>query len=411
MRAEQETSKVMDDYTQRATAFLLDSLKDPASDDHASLEDCWNIISRLETAADFKQPIEQQVAQAQGRPGFELLSAWIVVNPAAASDYIRAELGKGNAAVLQSLIRQPQLGTALLLETDITNRSVDFDDATLLLLRNWGGVDPQLLPVYEALARSTEPDISLRAIGYLLSLDKATDEQLANLRSAIGDETQHFMAAMEGGKISADPRLSTAFIPRVRDVALGELDPGLAWEMQPYFSAYALAYIPGSEAQVIRSRLLGAANPDLRWQARFGQLMQGDPTSFHEAMLSEGVLSPYILKCLGPPEAVHPELLPWYEKAIAQSEEAQRFQLVSQLNRYNEHSSNPELRRLVLGLLEDNSSLVRGQAWLLAAQFGFLGRRAEAAKLLASDTEQAFVKAAAACYLLKGNDGSPAFGS
>ena len=51
-------------------------------------------------------------------------------------------------------------------------------------------------------------------------------------------------------------------------------------------------------------------------------------------------------------------------------------------------------------LIVDDSALVRGQAWLLAAQFAYPGRRLEAAAVLSSDEEMAPVKAAAACYLL-----------
>ncbi len=397
---EQESSASIDKYGQQAVDYLKASLREPGSADHASLEDCWSIISRLPDASPFARQIEQQVTTAAPALEFELLDAWVATNPQAALEYVRAQCAEGNPAVLQALIRHPQEGLGLLLELNLSNQSVDFNDATLLLIRSWGTPDQQLLPVFQALATSADPNISLRAIGYLVQLDAASDEQLEQLKQAIRSETEHFMAAVEGGKISRSEQLATAYIPRVKDAPLGEADPELGWDMQPYFSAYALAYIPGTEARLIRTRLMDAANLDLRWQARFGELMQGHPASFQQAMLSEGVLSPFVLKCLAPPEAMHPDLLPWYEKAIAQAPEAQRFQLVSQLSRYNEHASDSALRELVLGLLDEDSSRVRGQAWLLAAQFGYTGRRVEAAGLLASETEQAPLKAAVACYLL-----------
>ena len=400
----QGTGSIHDEFSLQAEAYLLDSLRDPAAEDHASLDDCWNIISRLPQADAFKAQLEQQVAQSQTQPGLELLSAWLASNPQAATEYVRGQLKEGNAAALQSLIRHPDIGKQLLLELDLSNQTVDFNDAVLLLIRSWGNPDPGLLPAFEGLAAAPEPVISLRAIGYLLRLGAGSEQDLKRLRDAISNDNENFVAAAEAGKISADERVATAFIPRLVNVALGEPDPELDWKSQPYFSAYALAYIPGSEAKLIRTRLLDAVNLDIRWQARFGELLQGDPASFQEAMLSEGILSPYIQKCTGPPEAAHPDLLPWLEKALAQATEVKRFQLASQLNRYNEHSSDPVLRKLVLGLLEDESSAIRSQGWLLAGQYGYLGRRVEAAGLLESSTEQASVKAAAACYLLLGSD-------
>ncbi|MCB1216284.1 hypothetical protein KDL44_02765 [bacterium] len=400
VRAEHEQAQALDADSQRARDFLLQSLREPAEEDHATLEDCWSVISRLTDSKAFEAKIASQVAESGTQPGVELLSAWLATDPAAASDYVLEQISAGNAAALQALIRFPELGKPLLLKLDLTEQSVDFQDALLLLIRNWREPGQEMLPVFKQLAGSPEPDISLRAIGYLIRLDNASEEQLSTLREAIRTEKEHFAAAVEGGKISRDPGLATAFIPRVQDVKMGEPDPEEAWKVQPYYSAYALAFIPGTDASVIRLNLLNASNTDLRWQARFGELLQGHPASFQQAMLKEGVLSPGLLRCLAPPEAVHPDLLPWYAKAIEQSEGSQRFQLVSQLSRYNEHASEPELRELVLGLLDDDSALVRGQAWLLAAQFAYPGRRLEAAAVLSSDEEMAPVKAAAACYLL-----------
>ena len=400
VQSEHETSVPADAPTEKAVDFLKSSLREPLVDDHVSLEDSWNIISRLPDATPFKSLIDQQVAQAGGSPGVQLVSAWLVTDPEAAKQYILTEARADHAAALQPLIRFPEIGTDILQELDLSEHSVDFQDACLLLVRNWIEPSEDLVGTFEQLAASPEPNISLRALGYLLRFGRASDEQIDTLRQAIRSEDKFFAAAAEGAKISRSEALATAFVPRLQEVPMGELDPERQWQSKEFYSAYALAYIPGRDATVIRLNLLNATINDLRWQARFGELMQGSPASFEQAALEEGVLNPELLACLVPPEAMHPALLDWYEKAFRQADEPLRFQLVTQLSRYNEHASEPKLRELVLGLLDDESSLVRGQAWLLAAQFAYSGQRLDAAALLESATEQGPVKAAAACYLL-----------
>jgi hypothetical protein len=357
-----------------ALEFIRQALAKPATDGQAPLGPVWNTIARLAgtpqaaALAPLRETISQQAAAGGEAVPPQLVGAWLAVEPKPAQQFIRAKLKNGQYTYLQALACSPALLRQELARLDLTKLPLDCAQLTLELLRR-AGVTKDDASLLKQLARHASPQISLRAIGYLKALGACTPQQEQTLLAGVASKDQTvYVAALEGVKCSGAEGYADKLVPLVATVEMGDEDAAAKKDPRVLYAAYALAYLPGQQAELMRSNLLGARDPQVRWQARLGELLHGQPKYWNDAVDLFGCANKDLCTALQPPEALDPALLPLYAKA-AQAEDVQvRVQAAQQLARYTTSGERGQAAGLLAQLAVDNDPQVAAAAFDSAAQ-------------------------------------------
>ncbi|MCC7477758.1 hypothetical protein IT575_04805 [bacterium] len=168
------------------------------------------------------------------------------------------------------------------------------------------------------------------------------------------------------------------------------------------YTMYALAFLPGEQADLLRGRLVDAPDPNVAWHARLGELLAGRPEPWDSALERDG-FSHQVWMALQTREAASPLLLKTYEKGASSEAGADRVDTARQLERFkllDPSALGAEDNRLV-ALLElltkDALDPVRQMAWFSAAELRVPRLGAEARRIVQTDSEPPVLRLAA-CY-------------
>jgi hypothetical protein len=358
-----------------ALDYIRWAAKLPAPDGAPPASLVWNAVARLAgygSSTALLQPLEPllqgHIDAAPGGISPQLAGAWLAVSGQPGYSFIADKLAAGQYSYLQPLQFDAAAARGLLATLPLADMPGDAATQALEILRGHGIIadDAGLL---KQLARHEAPAVSLRAIGYLDSFEMATAAQLAELKRALASaDIAEYVPALEGVKCSGKAEWANDLVELVAGAQLGAEDPETEPRPQVLYAAYALAYLPGSQAQLMRQRLVGAASPVVRWQARLGELMHGEPQLWHDAVDVLGVDSPGMWQALAPPEAHHPALLATLERAAEEGSAQSRLQAVQQLPRYNEPEVRGRVTALLKTLAQDEDTAVRAMALVGTAQ-------------------------------------------
>jgi hypothetical protein len=339
----------------------------------------------------------------------EVVAAWLATQPEAAEKHVLLAARSGNDAVLLALRCFPERGRAVLTQLAGPGAPAAKHGLTaaqgnraLELLREWGSAQPGDAPLLRLLAE-LEPRVAYRAEGYLLRLQPDDEAALGELDSAIRSARgNELTAAIEGARIAGDARLAAALVGLAAQAKLGPERiapaPGAAAAGKPgadaggqagrpadgasanapappnspggpsespsvVLAAYALTYMPGDQAELVRTKLLGAVEPLLRWQARLGELLHGNPRPWQQALREQGADGRALWLALEPQEARDPALLDTYKLAAVSAGPDVRGRAARQLNRYGEQQSERTVGRLLARLVRDEVPAVCEAAW------------------------------------------------
>jgi hypothetical protein len=256
----------------------------------------------------------------------------------------------------------------------------------------------------QQLAQSSEPRTQLRAIGYLCALGQASPKQVALLKEALrSDRINSLSAAAEACRICRDPALAAVLVNPAALIPLG--DAPLAGGAQPestgLYASYALAYLPGDQAKLLRTKLLDAADKRIRWQGRLGELLHGDIKPWYDAVLAADPGDPDMWLTIQPESVADPALLLTYKKTADAADPEVRLRTAQHLNRYGAAASDRLVGEILAKLIADEVPEVAAQAWHSAAVIRLPGR-GNAAQLAVDDAAQpATVRLAAAFYVMR----------
>ncbi|MBN2082656.1 hypothetical protein JW859_10695 [bacterium] len=392
-------------YPAVARDYLFACLQHPTESGYPPLGPAWQLLGQLrhcssdpELAA-LNRRVTGMVEAAGGEPVPELATAWLAVEPEQATEFIAAKLAADAEGYLDALAYRPEIALAIFADTDPLALSAAGQLYLVRMLVAWRPLSADYLPLLTKLAQAEAPKARLQAIGMLIPLGSASDEQWQELWHAGHDGGADMEAAVEGIRLSGDGGFADALVPHAAKARLGE-----AQESKPQhevlYAAYALTFLPGEQAQLMRRKLLAAADPTVRWAARLGELLHGTPRPWEEAVAAEGATVPALLVALQPKQVVHPDLLPTYTLLAGQPDASLRIMVASHLNRYTPYTSYPAAAELATGLAADTAPEVRAAAWLAIAELGLPDLGAEAAAIVADETQSGEVRLAAAAYLM-----------
>lgn len=382
-------------WPKEAIAYLQRSLEQPGVNGNSALGPVCQVIAQFPQALDDPafSAVREAVLHWRGQMGesvaSEIVSAWLCIEPSPASDHIVQRIAKGDEAVMQALRHHATQGRAILGRVDQTKLTPQQANRVMELLRFWGGAEPGDKQLLENLAQR-DPVVAWRAFGYLLKLEPENQtyfEKLdASIRTAAPDQLP---AAMEGAKISGCPKLADALVQYVAHAKLGPewIEPSTSAngdlpgkgkaatakqditnapqhdDRKVLLATYALAYLPGEQAQYARRKLLEAEDPLVCWQARLGELLHGDKQPWQDAVRGQGVEQSSMWVALEPPEAWDAALIPMYAKAGQSKDALTRGKTALHLNRYVSCQSDKTIAAVLSRLAADDAPEVREAAW------------------------------------------------
>ncbi len=500
-------------YPDAEIKFLQAALDKP-TDGYPALANTWSVIASLPwpqpaasgslqeqlTATVRKQYVE---ASAAGKPPPELLAAQLALLPGEGEAAIKSALDSQQWVQLQSLRFNAEVGHRLLRGADVQRMSPAAASICLNLLREWGSVDTADRPWLEVLSENEDPNVALRAAGWLLRLSLAPDaadkdsaekwrKQLGTAVREKSSDIRVMAAAGEGIRISNDAKMADALV-NLADKALSSVpgqipekekssgsphghmgtagafhdegmgsdaasdsassagksaeDQSAAANPNPHGSAgkgdavkaadagkgkdsdkdkgkdsgkpkvdpksgqtsfeilytmYALCFLPGEQASLLRQKLLEAKDPNVAWHARLGELLAGNPEPWNTALEQEGFSYQFWL-ALQTREAVSTELLSTYEKAATSEESSYRIDVARQLERFADlgpegiGAEDNRLVALLQLLTKDSLDPVRQMAWFSAAELRPRELGPEARRIAESAGEPPVLRLAA-CY-------------
>jgi hypothetical protein len=395
------------EYPAAPVAYIVDSLRQPASASFPPLESSWLAIARLEHLAESASaaPLRDEILAMRDAAGGDVLpqlaAAWLAVDPAGAQDFIAGRLAEGRSAYVNSLVYSPAAALRIMTAAELDAYDDQLQLRLVRLLVQWHPLGVEFAPLLERLAASDSEAVRLQAIGLLLATDSDRQAEREQLWEAIRDRDSPISAAAEGIKLSRSPQLADALVPLAATVRLGEEDPEADKQKNEVYAAYALAYLPGEQAGLMRRKLLGAVDPTVRWAARLGELLHGDTGYWTLAADRAGIDDAQLWLALEPADVVHPDLLPTLRKAARQGAPQTRLRAAQQLNRYADYASNPAVGEVLADFITDANPAVSAAAWMAA---GWLARDQfadQAAGLLDSSELPAEVRMAVAYYLMR----------
>jgi hypothetical protein len=381
-------------WPQEALAYLQQSLEHPTAEGNSPLGPVCQVVAQFPQAGTDPAfaAVRQAVLRWRGQMGesvaSEIVAAWLAIEPGPASDQIVKRIAKGEDAVFQGLSSDAAAGRAVLERVDQAKLTPIQASRVLDLLRIWGGAQAKDKKLLEVLAKR-EPVIGWRALGYLVKLFPEDETYFKKLDAAIRNaKPAELSAAVEAAKISGDAKVADALVLLVAHATLGpeRVDrsagaagkpdakkaaaPGKPQPSSPQhdavkvaLGAYAFAYLPGDQAQYARRKLLEAADPLLRWQARLGELLHGDAKPWNDAVQAQGVEQSAMWVVLEPPEAWEAALIPTYAKAAQSKDGMTRGKSALQLNRYASCESDRSVLATLSRLASDTDPDVRETAW------------------------------------------------
>lgn len=391
-------------YPPMALEYLNATLRDPATAQHSDLSQAWAAVASLSNAAPLASTIGQQVRTVAAGPLPPLIAAWISANPDEASAWLIVQLNQGKYPYLQALADQPETGRIVLRKLKLDATSKQLDDGVMNLLSRWEPLRAEDAPLLQPLAASADPATKFRAIGYLISIGKASDGQLDELKQALASDKNSILApAVEACRICHDERLGGALVTRTALIPLGPEDTsgGAQHDSTALYISYALSYTPGAQAKLLRQKLLGAVDSQVRWQVRLGELLHGDIQPWYDAVLKVPDTDRGLWITLQPEGVADPALLQTYKKAAASSTDDVRLRVALQLNRYGAYTSDKLVGEILGKLMQDKVMQIRAQAWNSAAMLHLDGFGAEAQRTLDDSGAAPAVRLAAALYELK----------
>jgi hypothetical protein len=396
-----------------AVAYLQQCLERPGAEGGVPLGPACIVVAQLPQAgadpafAGVKQALLRWRGQMGESVASELAAGWLTVEPDAAREQIAARIAKGDEAVFQALRYNPSAGRAVLAKIDAAKLTLAQANRVLELMRIWGQADVADKPLLMALAQR-EPVVAWRALGYLLRLEPDNAEYLKQLDQALRNaKPDQLAAAVEGAKISAKAELAAALVPLLVQVKPGPeritpadvmpqagADPGAAapadfkapGQSQPsakpqakaaqqppldhkaLLGAYGLTYLPGEAAQFARRKLLDAEDPQLRWQARLGELLHGDAKPWNDAVQAQGVEQREMWVALEPPEAWDAALLRTYARAAQSAQALTRGRTAQHLGRYGSCRSEKQALQALSKLAAAPEPEVAEVAWYTLAR-------------------------------------------
>ncbi len=363
-----------------AVEYLQQCLAQPGADGNAPLGPASLVVAQLPQActdpafAGVKQALLHWRGQMGQSVASELAAGWLILEPTAAREQIVQRIGQGDEAIFKALRYDPSAGRDVLARIDAVKLTPAQANRVLELLRIWGQATPADKPLLQALAQR-EPLVAWRAVGYLLQLEPDNTQYLQQLDTALRQaKPEQLSAAVEGVKISGKGELADALVPLLAQVKAGaeqitKLEqpavpgtapaesgmagtPGAKPQAKPVapagkpladhkalLGAYGLTYLPGAAAAFARQRLLEATDPQVRWQARLGELLHGNARPWNDAVRAQGVEQPEMWIALEPPEAWGPALLQTYARAARSTDGLTRGRTALHLNRYAAHKS------------------------------------------------------------------------
>ena len=357
-----------------ALDFIRNALAQPVDDEQAPLGPVWNTLARLADTpqaavlSPLQAEISSQAQEAGATTPAPLAGAWLAVDSDAALAFLRAKFAEQQYTYIQSLGSAPRLLRQELDRLDLSMLPFDCAILSLELLRS-AGIEPGDAGLLKELAHHGEAQIRLRAIGYLKAMDQCTSTQEHELLDALDSTEQAvYAAALEGVKCSQAEEYANALVPLVANAVMGSEDADAPKDQRVLFASYALAYLPGDQAALMRSNLLGARDPQVRWQARFGELLHGEPSYWNDAVDVMGISDKDLWVSLQPPEALAPGLLGTYRQAAGAEDSTVRLTAAQHLARYTGDNGSVTAIELLAQLAVDDHPQVVAAALNSAAQ-------------------------------------------
>jgi hypothetical protein len=396
-------------YPEAALDYIVQCLSHPTEPGYPPLSSTWLVIARMDAmatapeAASVRTVVMEQVANAGGQVLPGLAAAWLAVSPGDATAYAFGLLATGEYSILDALWHQPEVGQKLLAGIDLATLESRDGITVIKLLTHWKRIsgDPIDNELLESLAYNPDDNIRLQAIGLLIAQNDAWPGCWAQLKIAVRIEPQMLAGASEGIKLSSDGSLADALVPLAVQAEMGELNPEASKQREPMYASYALAYLPGEQAQLMRRKLLGAVDPAVRWQARLGELLHGDPAYWQAAVDQDGIDDFDMWVTLEPEDAWHVDLLPTYAE-VAQSEQPRQRSLAAlHLNRYRSLTSNETVLEIITALVADGNEETRAIAWYTAGELGLSALREQALGIVENADKPGAERIAAAYCALK----------
>lgn len=390
-------------YPPMVVDYVLATLRDPVTHDHASLEQAWDIISQLEDPSVFSAEVKRQVQGTGNAPPIGIVSAWLAVEPEAAADWLVTQVKQGQVPYLNALLPHPELGRQVLAQTDLRGAGRETTEIVLLLLRKWEPLEQGDAALLQELAASAEPRVKLRAIGYLLALGAADAAQVEELKEALrSDKISVLASAVEACRISRSEELAATLVGPAAQIPLtGTADSYDQPTSTSLYASYGLAYLPGEQAQLLRSKLLNAEDVRVRWQARLGELLHGDIEPWYDALLAGTDSQQDMLLAIQPEGVADQALLLTYKQLSTDKTPEVRLAAAQQMNRYAAYASDPLVKEVLQTLQGEETIQIAAQAWHSAAQIGVPGMGARAQAVLDNGEAPPAVRLAAAFYLLR----------
>jgi hypothetical protein len=409
------------EYPQAALQYVLDALKQP-TEGYPALAYTWTVVAQLDQLGENKlapqisAEIAKQVQGFSGQPPIDLVAAWLAVQPEAATEFIRTQAKASDWSFISAYWFHPELArplladpaTRILAPRAIADKRSEVPKRWLELQSGWGVVTPADEQLLIAISeRQGDPGNTLRAAGWLLRLDPDSKRFVDYLNLGIGriapGEIGVTMGATEGAKISRHEQLAEAFVPLAAKTPLKK-DKEAKTPAELHFVAYALTYLPGEQASLMRRKMLDAQDPLIQWQARLGELLHGDPQPWDDAIKAEGLAGKEWWLALERIEEPSVLLVPTLQQ-MAESEDASlRLRAAAFLGKFGWNSRLKEALDLVDKLAADDVAEVRTAAWYSAGRIG----AGDPLPVVNDSAETPEVRLAAAyAALMQGQGGTP----
>ena len=395
-------------YPDDALSYLKESLLKPADDTHPPLAESWDVVARLEQIGEdpeLRKSIADFIDENRQEPPYQLVGAWLVTDPAAAEAFLSERLAAGDAGMVGALTASPARAKEILGGLQLGEASEQLGLRIINLKRAWPSDQQLPVEVLQQLSGHASDEVALQAIGLLIAQGEASAEQRDRLITALASgELRSIAAAAEGAHFSKDAALADELVPLVANTPLSggaEAAAGNDQQMRQRYGSYALAWLPGAQAEQMRVKLISARDPLIAWHARLGQAINGDPEAWLTALLNKDIDDSSMWTALEAPEAVAPDILITYEMASASGEMRVRGRSAVHLARYAGIADPAQANEILANLVADTEPEVAAAAWRSAALFADASLEPVAHEVIADESAAPTKRMAAAYYLLR----------
>lgn len=389
---------------QSLTEYIRYCLDNPATDTTPPLAKTWKALSVLDTIPDDESlfnACQKSINDLADNSPHQLVVFGMRTQPEKTTNHLIKWISEGKFQHLGAM-RYSEAGISDVLE--LLNWEEDAGQAAthlmpaLVDMYNDAALKEPARPLIEKLAALEDPMPALPAIGMLMHFGWASEEQEDRLKDAVRSmELEKNVWASEGVRIAADPALAASYtdiFANLYDATAENADSRI------HYALYGLSSVGGEQAKLFRRRVLGSADPQVRWMARLGALLNDDPDPWLSGVVGDDITAQALWVVLETRHQPNSDLLLLYRKVVEEGPPELHVAVAAHLRRCEGTQFEDDAAKLLHKLIESEETATSEQAWYALGQIGSGGKEPAARRIMEDESMPPSVRLACNFYLL-----------